>query len=109
MRKGMGSRPFVGSFIIFRMIWAAINTLALLTNAWAPYPSVLLNLLLSMLAGLQRAILLIAAKRQDAIAAVMAQHDYDTNTKVKEENELLITINRVQLAILQELKEFRTS
>jgi uncharacterized membrane protein len=104
LRNGMGSWPFVGSFIGFMLIWAAINTWALATQAWDPYPYILLNLLLSMLAGLQGAILLIAAKRQDAIAAAMAQHDFDTNTKAKEEIELLITINREQLAILQELK-----
>jgi len=57
-----------------------------------------------MLAGLQGAILLIAAKRQDAIAAAMAQHDYDTNLRAKEEIELLIAINREQLEILKELK-----
>jgi uncharacterized membrane protein len=58
-----------------------------------------------MLAGLQGAILLIAAKRQDAIAAAMAQHDYDTNVEAKKEIELLISMNRVQLEILQELKK----
>jgi uncharacterized membrane protein len=106
MRNGMGSWPFVGSFIGFMLIWAAINTWALATQAWDPYPYILLNLLLSMLAGLQGAILLIAAKRQDAIAAAMAQHDYETNLRAKEEIELLITINREQLAILKELKNF---
>jgi uncharacterized membrane protein len=105
MRNGMGSWPFVGGFIGFMLIWAGINTWALAAKAWDPYPYILLNLLLSMLAGLQGAILLIAAKRQDAIAAAMAQHDFDTNLKAKEEIELLITINREQLAILQELKK----
>lgn len=104
MRNGMGSWPFVGGFIGFMLIWAAINTWALAANAWDPYPYILLNLLLSLLAGLQGAILLIAAKRQDAIAAAMAQHDYDTNLKAKEEIELLININRQQLEILHELK-----
>jgi uncharacterized membrane protein len=104
MRNGMGSWPFVGGFIGFMIIWAAINTWALATKAWDPYPYILLNLLLSMLAGLQGAILLIAAKRQDAIAAAMAQHDYDTNLRAKEEIELLIAINREQLEILKELK-----
>lgn len=107
MRNGMGSWPFVGSFIIFMLVWAGINTWALMTSAWDPYPYILLNLLLSMLAGLQGAILLIAAKRQDAITAAMAQHDYDTNLKAKEEIELLISINREQLAILKELKRIR--
>src|SRR6478609_4594285 len=105
MRNGMGSWPFVASFIGFMLIWAAINTVALAANAWDPYPYILLNLLLSMLAGLQGAILLIAAKRQDAIAAAMAQHDFDTNIRAKEEIELLISINREQLEILQELKK----
>ncbi|WP_285243376.1 DUF1003 domain-containing protein [Pseudarthrobacter sp. fls2-241-R2A-127] len=105
MRNGMGSWPFVASFIGFMLIWAAINTVALAANAWDPYPYILLNLLLSMLAGLQGAILLIAAKRQDAIAAAMAQHDYDTNVEAKKEIELLISMNRVQLEILQELKK----
>ncbi|MET3934448.1 DUF1003 domain-containing protein [Arthrobacter sp. OAP107] len=104
MRNGMGSWPFVGGFIGFMIIWATINTWALATKAWDPYPYILLNLLLSMLAGLQGAILLIAAKRQDAIAAAMAQHDYDTNLRAKEEIELLIAINREQLEILKELK-----
>src|SRR6478752_8722945 len=105
MRNGMGSWTFVSGFIGFMLVWAAINTWALASNAWDPYPYILLNLLLSMLAGLQGAILLIAAKRQDAIAAAMAQHDYDTNVEAKKEIELLISMNRVQLEILQELKK----
>ncbi|MDQ5861950.1 MAG: DUF1003 domain-containing protein [Actinomycetota bacterium] len=109
MRNGMGSWPFVGSFIGFMLIWAAINTWALTNNAWDPYPYILLNLLLSMLAGLQGAILLIAAKRQDAIAAAMAQHDYDTNVKAREEIELLLAINNQQLEILHELRRLATA
>jgi uncharacterized membrane protein len=58
-----------------------------------------------MLAGLQGAILLIAAKRQDAIAGAMAQHDYTTNLKSKEEIDLLMDINRQQLEILRELQQ----
>jgi uncharacterized membrane protein len=60
-----------------------------------------------MLAGLQGAILLIAAKRQDAIAAAMAQHDYDTNVKAKGEIELLMDVNNQQLEILHELRGWR--
>jgi len=106
MRNGMGSWPFVGGFIGFMVVWAAINSLALADNAWDPYPYILLNLFLSMLAGLQGAILLIAAKRQDAIAAAMAQHDHDTNLKSKEEIDLLMAINSQQLEILRELQVF---
>ncbi|WP_081747027.1 DUF1003 domain-containing protein [Arthrobacter sp. H5] len=109
LRNGMGSWPFVGGFIGFMLIWAGINTWALAAEAWDPYPYILLNLLLSMLAGLQGAILLIAAKRQDAISAAMAQHDFDTNLKSKEEIEMLMAINAQQLEILQELRAVATS
>jgi uncharacterized membrane protein len=104
MRNGMGSWPFVGGFVAFMVVWAAFNTIVLASHAWDPYPYILLNLFLSMLAGLQGAILLIAAKRQDAIAGVMAQHDYDTNVKSEKEIELLMTINRQQLEILREIQ-----
>lgn len=39
----------------------------------------------------------------------MAQHDYDTNVKAKEEIELLMSINNQQLAILRELKRMATA
>src|SRR6478609_2334867 len=104
MRNGMGSWPFVGSFIGFMLIWAAINTWALATKSWDPYPFILLNLFLSMLAGLQGAILLIAAKRQDGIAAALAQHDFDTNAAAKVDIEALLEINHRQLLMLADLQ-----
>ena len=104
LRNGMGSWPFVGGFILFMILWAAVNTFALANRAWDPYPYILLNLFLSMLAGLQGAILLIAAKRQDAIASAMAQHDYDTDMAAKSEIEQLTRINEQQLVILRELQ-----
>ncbi|MBB6404427.1 DUF1003 domain-containing protein [Arthrobacter sp. AZCC_0090] len=104
MRNGMGSWPFVGGFILFMLVWAAINTWVLQGHAWDPYPFILLNLFLSMLAGLQGAILLIAAKRQDAIAAAMAQHDYDTDVAARSDIGLLLKINEQQLEILRELR-----
>lgn len=97
----MGSWPFIGVFVLFMIAWAIANSTALM---WDPYPFILLNLFLSMLAGLQGAILLIAAKRQDAIAAALAQHDYDTNLAAKKEIEDLMSINRMQLELLTELR-----
>jgi uncharacterized membrane protein len=105
LRNGMGSWPFVGIFIASMMVWALLNSLVLANNAWDPYPYILLNLFLSMLAGLQGAILLIAAKRQDAIAAAMAQHDYDTDVQAEDEIQKLTAINNQQLEILRELRQ----
>ena len=72
VRNRMGSWGFVASFMAFMAVWAIVNTVVLKRNAYDPYPYILLNLFLSMLAGLQGAILLIAAKRADAIAAEQA-------------------------------------
>jgi uncharacterized membrane protein len=58
-----------------------------------------------MLAALQGAILLIAAKRQDAVAAAMAEHDYQTNIRAKKEIEMLMAINQEQLALIQKLHD----
>lgn len=102
MRNGMGSWPFVGGFVGFMIIWAIINSTA---AHWDPYPFILLNLFLSMLAGLQGAILLIAAKRQDGLAAALAQHDYDTNLMAKSDIENLLEINKRQLIMIEELHE----
>ena len=102
LRNGMGSWAFVFSFLVFMCIWAFLNTTALVSH-WDKYPFILLNLFLSMLAGLQGAILLIAAKRQDGISAAMAKHDYDTNVRAKKEVEELMAINEHQLKLIKEL------
>lgn len=101
LRNGMGSWAFVAGFGVVMVVWAVLNTVR---TGWDPYPFILLNLFLSMLAGLQGAILLIAAKRQDAIAAALAQHDFETNLAAKREIEELMEINRTQLEILRELR-----
>lgn len=86
LRNGMGSWTFVGVFMALMGLWALLNPFLLAGQAWDPYPYILLNLFLSMLAGLQGAILLIAAKRQDAIASAMAQHDYETDVRAENTN-----------------------
>ena len=102
MRNGMGSWKFVFFFLIFMGIWALLNSVNGFHH-WDKYPFILLNLFLSMLAGLQGAILLIAAKRQDAISGLMAEHDYQTNLEAKKEVEELMAINREQLKLIEEL------
>jgi uncharacterized membrane protein len=100
VRNGMGSWGFVSGFIAFMVVWALANVL---TKGWDPYPFILLNLFLSMLAGLQGAILLIAAKRQDSITAALAQHDFDTNVAAKVDIEALMKVNATQLELIKEL------
>lgn len=101
MRNRMGSRGYIGGFIAFMRVWAAVNTTGI---RWDPLPYILLNVFLSMLAGLQGAILLIAAKRLDGIAAALAQHDFDTNAAAKVDVEALLEINHRQLLVLAGLQ-----
>lgn len=102
MRNVMGSWRFVGGFVLFMLLWALLNSF---TGAWDVYPFILLNLFLSMLAGLQGAILLIAAKRQDGISAALARHDFETNVAAKADIEALLEINRHQVVMIAELHE----
>jgi len=72
VRNKMGSWGFVFTFTTFMFIWASVNVVVFANRGWDPYPFILLNLMLSALAGLQGSILLIAAKRADAVAAEQA-------------------------------------
>jgi uncharacterized membrane protein len=75
LRNGMGSWGFVFGALLFLAGWMIGNR----NVGFDPYPFILLNLVLSCLAAMQGAILLIAAKRQDQIASELAVHDYDVN------------------------------
>lgn len=87
MRNSMGSWAFVFGALVFLGLWMAFNG----NSGFDRYPFILLNLVLSCLAALQGAILLIAAKRSDQIAAELAQHDYDTDVKAKAVIEAMST------------------
>lgn len=104
LRNGMGSWAFVFIAVLFMAGWATLNTVDGFHH-WDKYPFILLNLFLSMLAALQGAILLIAAKRADSISAAMAQHDYETNVRSKKEIEEIMELSRKQLVEIEELKK----
>lgn len=78
LRNGMGSWPFVFSALGFLAIWIGFNS----SGGFDPFPFILLNLVLSCVAALQGAILLIAAKREDQINSELAVHTF----KIDEEN-----------------------
>ncbi len=103
LRNIMGSWTFVTLFIAFMAGWALMNTDPSIHH-WDNYPYILLNLFLSMLAALQGAILLIAAKRMDGIAAAQARRDLNTDIAAKEEIELLMQQNKKQLEAIAELR-----
>ena len=88
MRNMMGSWPFVFCFFGIMIAWAIVNSVFYLggqhgKHGFDPYPYILLNLFLSMLAGVQAAALLIAAKRADAIASEIAWHTEQNTEDLK--------------------------
>ena len=94
VRNGMGSWPFVFVFLGSMGLWAIVNSILSIGGSngkkgFDPYPYILLNLFLSMVAGLQGAILLIAAKRADSISSELAMHTFnntEADTKLLNEN-----------------------
>jgi uncharacterized membrane protein len=88
LRNGMGSWAFVFVSLVFLTGWMIGNR----NTGFDPYPFILLNLILSCVAAMQGAVLLIAARRQDQVASELAVHDYETNLEadrlVKEIHEM---------------------
>lgn len=80
LRNGMGSWIFVFAALVFLAGWMIGNG----GTGFDPYPFILLNLILSCLAAMQGAILLIAARRADQISSELAAHDYATDTDSEE-------------------------
>jgi len=81
MRNGMGSWIFVFAACGFLALWMIVNVIIghAQGSTFDPYPFILLNLLLSCVAALQGAILLIAARRSDQISSELAQHDFEAD------------------------------
>ncbi len=116
MRNIMGSWPFVFAFFAVMIAWAGVNTLLLQRvihhRAFDPYPYILLNLFLSMLAGVQAAALLIAAKRADAISSEISLHTERNTDDIKAllaENTKLTTEMKENTDLLQEIHAHITS
>lgn len=96
LRNGMGSWGFVFSALVFLLGWTLGNR----NVGFDPYPFILLNLLLSCLAAMQGAILLIAAKREDQISSELAVHDYETN---QEADEIVKSIHALTVEVHEKL------
>ena len=98
MRNGMGSWPFVFAALVFLAVWMAFNR----DTGFDPFPFILLNLVLSCVAALQGAILLIAAKRADQISAELAVHTFEID---KENLELTRLIHDLTVKVEQLTRE----
>ena len=114
-----GSWTFIIGFAIVITAYTAINSY-LRGSAWDPYPFILLNLFLSMLAAIQAPIILMSQNRQSQKDRATAEHDYEVNLKAELEImmlhekidalrekqwEELIALQRRQLELLSQLSD----
>jgi uncharacterized membrane protein len=79
-----GSWTFIGSFAIVLIAYASLNV-GLATRAWDPYPFILLNLFLSMLAAIQAPVIMMSQNRQDKKDRLRGELDYDVNRRAETE------------------------
>jgi uncharacterized membrane protein len=117
-----GSWLFISIFIIVLVIWIVLNSFILikLNSSFDPYPYILLNLVLSMIAAIQAPIILMSQNRQAYKDRLSAEHDYEVNLKAELEIialhdkidslrekqwEELISIQEEQLKLLRQLIE----
>jgi uncharacterized membrane protein len=79
-----GSWTFITIFLLGMVIYSLINIL-LHERAWDPYPFILLNLFLSMLAAIQAPVIMMSQNRQDTKDRLRSELDYDVNRRAESE------------------------
>src|SRR6202040_448405 len=80
-----------GAVLLF---YASVN-IVLKGRAWDPYPFILLNLFLSMLAAIQAPVIMMSQNRQDTKDRLRGELDYDVN--VRAESEIQSLSNKLNL------------
>jgi uncharacterized membrane protein len=79
-----GSWTFIILFAVFMTVYAFINVV-LDKKAWDPYPFILLNLFLSMLAAIQAPVIMMSQNRQDTKDRLRGQLDFEVNRRAASE------------------------
>lgn len=115
-----GSWPFIFIFMTVLIVWIIINSIALFSKPFDPYPFILLNLVLSCLAAIQAPVIMMSQNRQADRDRIQSTNDYQTNLKAEIEIRLLqqkmdhlltnewqhlVEIQTIQLDLLGELQK----
>jgi uncharacterized membrane protein len=79
-----GSWTFIITFLMSLVVYSAVNVF-LGGRAWDPYPFILLNLMLSMLAAIQAPVIMMSQNRQDTKDRLRGELDYDVNRRAAAE------------------------
>jgi uncharacterized membrane protein len=78
-----GSWTFIGIFASIMLVWVVLNTAALFRDHFDPYPYILLNLFLSMIAAIQAPVIMMSQNRQATKDRLQADQDYQVNLKAE--------------------------
>jgi uncharacterized membrane protein len=81
-----GSWTFIGLFALVLVAWVLLNSWLLLRSGskpFDPFPYILLNLFLSMLASIQAPVILMSQNRQGEKDRINARNDYEVNLKAE--------------------------
>jgi uncharacterized membrane protein len=113
-----GSWIFLGAFAGVIILWVALNTFILLSRPFDPYPYILLNLFLSVLAAVQAHVIIMSQNRQEIRDRLHAERDYQVSIHTDREIHLLhrkmdhlmtshgqklLEIQQIQLELTEEL------
>lgn len=79
-----GSWTFIMSFAVVLITYSSVNVW-LGHRAWDPYPFILLNLFLSMLAAIQAPVIMMSQNRQDKKDRVRSELDFEVNRRAETE------------------------
>ncbi len=79
-----GSWTFIITFGVVLVVYAYANVI-LVGSAWDPYPFILLNLFLSMLAAIQAPVIMMSQNRQDTKDRLRSELDYEVNRRAESE------------------------
>ena len=79
-----GSWTFILTFLAVLVIYTIVN-ISLGKSAWDPYPFILLNLFLSMLAAIQAPVIMMSQNRQDTKDRLRSELDFDVNRRAESE------------------------
>ncbi len=80
-----GSWPFIFLFGAVLFLWIGLNSFVLARSheVFDPFPYILLNLILSMLAAIQAPVIMMSQNRQGAKDREQVEHDYEVNLKAE--------------------------
>jgi uncharacterized membrane protein len=78
-----GSWTFIIIFGVILAVWVFINSAALFSKHFDPYPYILLNLFLSMIASVQAPVIMMSQNRLSAKDRLKSDLDYEVNLKAE--------------------------